>query len=52
MKTHKAGKEVVHVFQSHCLWCAKALTLASNLYAIEGQKHGDCNSLVIKLLWR
>ena len=27
------------------------MTLASNLYAIEGQSHGDCNPLVIKLLW-
>lgn len=43
---------ISHAFQSHCLWCAMSLTLAFNLYVIEDQSHGDCNLLVIKLLWR
>lgn len=41
---------ISHAFQSHCLWCAMSLTLAFNLYVIEDQSHGDCNSLVIKFL--
>lgn len=43
---------ISYAFQSPCLWRAKALTLAFNLYAIDGQSHGDCNPLVIKFLWR